>query len=135
MYNPVMRESGHNFEFSPTELPVEPGADTANIRELERLFAFRDAADVLEFLAGNPFLSHLLAESYDAIERYFPGSRLCLEVVNDPESSSDRQLVLFILTSLPPQEAMTALSELDRDWWLDALEAAQGKLCVTLEFH
>ena len=41
---------------------------------------------------------------------------------------------MFISANHDPDEASGALNQLDEDWWLDAMEKVQDKLCITLEF-
>jgi len=92
-------------------------------------------AEVSHFLEVNPFLIPLLREAYTHIRKYFPSSKLFLEAVADPEVIDEVQLVVFIAANHDPDEASEALNRLDEDWWLDAMERAQDKLCITLEFQ
>jgi len=110
-------------------------ASENGLRGLERLYIFKDQAEVSRFLEKYPFLVPLLLEAYGHIALHFPYSQVFLEVVSDPEASSDSQLVAFIATSLAPGEAVNRLDRFDDAWWLDALDRAQGKLCVHLEFQ
>lgn len=64
-----------------------------------------------------------------------PHSPLFLEVFTDSEAVNESQLVIFIATNLTPDKAVERLDQLDEDWWLDALEQSQGKLCINLEFR
>jgi hypothetical protein len=77
----------------------------------------------------------LLREAYTHIRKYFLSSKLFLEVVADPEAKDEEQLVVFIAANHDPDEASEALNRLDEDWWLDAMERAQDKLSITLEFQ
>lgn len=105
------------------------------IQWLERLYVFRNRAEVIWFLEKYPFLVSLLLEAYDKIGKYFPHSPLFLEVFTDSEAVNESQLVIFIATNLTPDKAVERLDQLDEDWWLDALEQSQGKLCINLEFR
>ena len=102
--------------------------------EIERSFAVRNEPDVIGFLGEHAFLVPLLRESYDRINAYFPAAQPTLEIVADPDGADDSQLVIFVPTKLEPQEAMAHLERFDENWWLDALDQARGKLCITLEF-
>jgi hypothetical protein len=104
------------------------------IEEIERSFALRNEPGVAAFLGEHSFLLPLLLESHDRINEQFPNARPVLEVVADPEGAHDFQLALFIHTKLAPEEAMATLERFDETWWLDAMDRARGKLCVTLEF-
>ena len=103
------------------------------IQWLERLYTFRERSDVLWFLERYPFLVPLLLEAYGKIGDYFPYSQVFLEVVTDPEAVGDYQLVVFIATNFDPDEADDRFERFDEDWWLDALDQAQGVLCINLE--
>jgi len=107
----------------------------AVIQWLERLYTFREREEVLWFLESYPFLASLLLEAYDNIGNYFPHTQVFLEVVSDPEATNDYQLVSSIATNLDPDEVIDTLEEFDEDWWLDALDRAQGKLCINVEFQ
>ncbi len=105
------------------------------IQWLERLYTFRERAEVFWFLERHPLLASLLLEAYNEIGLYFPRSPLFLEVVTDPEASDDHQLVVFISTDLDADAVGESLRQFDKGWWLDALDRAQGNLCITVEFR
>lgn len=102
---------------------------------LEKLYTFRRPMEVSEFLEARPFLVPLLVEAHDKIGEYFePQPEVVLEVVADPEADDERELFAFIQTSLLPEEALDRLERLDDDWWLDAADRGEGKLCLHVEF-
>lgn len=107
----------------------------AEIPLLERFYSFRERSDVLGFLERCPFLVPLLLEIHGKIGAYFPYSQVVLEVVTDPEAVGDSQLVVFIATDFDPDKADERFERFDEDWWLDALDRAQGMLCINLEFR
>ncbi|HID61453.1 MAG TPA: hypothetical protein EYP49_01715 [Anaerolineae bacterium] len=118
----------------------EVGASTVRVQRavlqlLERLYTFRRRVEVLGFLEKYPFLAPLLLEAYDRIRIYFPDSPLFLEVVTEPEANDDYQLVVSVAIVLDPDEALESLEQFDEDWWLDALDRAQGMLCIDVEFQ
>ena len=106
-----------------------------DVEFLERLYTFRERGEVLGFLEKYPFLVSLLLEAYNEIGNYFPYSQVFLEVVTDPEVTDDSQLVIFIATDLDPFETDARLERFDEAWWLDALDQAQGKLYINVEFR
>lgn len=106
----------------------------ADIQSLERLYTFGEDTVVIQFLERYPFLIPLLLEARDKVQEYFPGSPTVLETVSDPEASGDDQLVLFIVTDSDPEQVLDSLDRLDENWWLDALDRAQGKLGISVEF-
>ncbi len=104
------------------------------VQRLEQLYTFGERAEVLWFLEEYPVLVPLLLEAYDKIGNHFSYSQLSLEVVTDPETNNDHQLVVFIGTNLAPDEALPMLEQFDENWWLDASREAQGNLCIHVEF-
>jgi hypothetical protein len=104
-------------------------------QSLKQMYDFRKPVEISHFLQVNPFLTPLLEEAYTHIRKYFPSSQLILEVVADPEALDEEQLVIFIVVKYDPDEASETLNQLDENWWLDAMEWTQDKLCITLEFQ
>ncbi len=117
--------------------PPEENAEYLNqLHVLQQWYVFRsERTEILRFLERNPFLVSLLIEAYYNIVKYISHSLVSLEVVHDPEEFGTSQLIAFIATDLGPDEATDALSHFDKKWWLNSLERAQGKLCITLEFQ
>ena len=105
------------------------------VHPLEHIYDVRKPTEVSHFLEENPYLTPLLNEAYRHIRKYFQSSKLFLEVVADPEVIDEEQLVVFIAVNHDPDEASDALNRLDKEWWLDAMERAQEKLTITLEFQ
>jgi hypothetical protein len=102
---------------------------------IESLLTFRGREEVSYFLRENPFLVTLILEARSEIGKQFPDSQLFLEVLSDTEGIDPDRLYLYISTDLPPTEARPRLKALDNDWWLAALNRAQGKLCISLEYQ
>lgn len=103
------------------------------MQTISSAYSFRNPRKVWTFLEENPFLVELLMEAPTYITKYFPGSQVYLEVEAEPESMDDQQLVAAIATSGSANEAYKKLKQLDEDWWLDALDRAHMKLCITVE--
>lgn len=114
---------------------VEATAATNDLEELERLYSLRKPLHVRRFLSDHAFLVPLLVAAFDVTTLYFAPLTLALEVIADPESMDDRQLVLFVVLHLTPAEAFAKLERFDAEWWLDAMDEAQGRLCISLEFQ
>lgn len=109
--------------------PDESGA-------LEHLFTLQGREEVWDFLDRYPFLVPLILEARAKIleQDYFPTATVWLEVSIDPEETSSIQLLLSIVTDLEVEEADTRMQRFIADWWIDAIEQAQGKLCIILSF-
>ena len=114
---------------------VEEAINSEKLEAVERLYSLREPGDVRRFLSGHPFLVPLLIEARDRIKIYFIPQQLVLEVIAEPESSDDLQLVLFVVVDTESAEAFANLQRFDNDWWIDAMDEAQGKLCISLEFR
>lgn len=89
-------------------------------------------SQVLEFLSDEPSLWPLVTEARSKIREHFPDAQLILEVKADREDHTE-QLVIFIQTDLPAEEAFYRLDLLDDAWWLDASPIA-GQMCIHIEF-
>ena len=105
----------------------------AQLQLLELIYSFRKPREVKRFLDTYKFLVPLLLEAYFEIGKYFPNPRVFLEIDTDPEETSDQQLVAFITTNCSPNETLGKLKQFDEDWWLDALDRAQTKLCINVD--
>jgi hypothetical protein len=112
----------------------EAAAATNDLEDLERLYSFRQPIKVKRFLGEHAFLIPLLDAAYDITTRYFAPLSLAIEVIADPDSTDDQQLVLFVLVESTPAEAFAKLQQFDNEWWLDAMDEARGRLCISLEF-
>ncbi|MBI3697210.1 MAG: hypothetical protein HY238_20540 [Acidobacteria bacterium] len=104
------------------------------VPEIERLYRLRDRAEVLRFLRENPFLISLVREAYNPIQKHFAGAQVFLEVSPDAEAEHE-ELLISIETDLDVGKARANLKRFDHDWWLHALDRAQGKVCIDVEFR
>ncbi|MFQ5857433.1 MAG: hypothetical protein ACE5LU_17645 [Anaerolineae bacterium] len=102
--------------------------------DLEDLYSVRDAATVWQFLLAHLHLVEVLLEAYPHLEKHFgPDPEVTLEVVNDPEAVTRKQVFAYIVTSFPPAKALTRLDKLDEEWFLDQLDRVDGLLNFNLE--
>lgn len=103
---------------------------------LSRLYNIRGESEVFKFLEDKPSIISLVLEAHERIRDYFGSStELVLEVITDPEATEDYELVIFVRTSLSPDDAFRMLEQLDEEWWLDASEDTNEKLCIHVEFE
>lgn len=105
------------------------------IERLEQRYSFRDREEVLSFLESNSFLVPLLFEIRQQLDHYLTMTEIYLKVVAEPDSYDDEQLVVSIVPGMEPDVAYDRLEAFDDDWWLDNIEAADNKVCITLEFR
>ncbi|MEK6322082.1 MAG: hypothetical protein AABN33_10400 [Acidobacteriota bacterium] len=78
----------------------EAAAATDNLEELERLYSLRKPIHVRRFLNEHAFLARLLVAACDITKSYFAPLGLALEVIAEPDSTNDQQLVLFVRVEL-----------------------------------
>lgn len=103
---------------------------------LSRLYNIRGESEVFKFLEDKPSIISLVLEAHERIRDYFGSStELVLEVITDPEATEDYELVIFVRTNLSPDDAFRMLEQLDEEWWLDASEDTNEKLCIHVEFE
>jgi hypothetical protein len=91
-------------------------------------------AQVQAFLDENPFLMPLLPEIRRKLRDYFPDSPVSLMVASDPDEAGRLQLIVAVIIDLLPGAAIDRLGEFDRDWWLENLDRARGKVCIDFEY-
>ena len=103
---------------------------------LSRLYNIRRESEVFKFLEDKPAILSLVLEAHERIRDYFGHStELVLEGITDPETTEDYELVIFVRTSLSPDDAFSMLELLDEEWWLDASADMNEKLCIHVEFE
>lgn len=105
-----------------------------SIKALEHIYKFRNCDAVRTFLMDEPSASVLLSEAYGRIRKYFPDSEIFMEVVTDPDSPGEKELVVSIATDLSPKEAIKRLDAFDEDWWLDASDRSTASICIKVEY-
>jgi len=84
--------------------------------------------DVGKFLNSNKFLIPLISEAYNRLPKFFPLSPVSMRV-------HQNELVIAVMTSLSPEDADEKLDNFDEEWWIDASERSNARLCITVEFQ
>lgn len=108
---------------------LEPKVD-----DLTHSFDMINPHEVEGFIAAHPQLLSVLREAPSAITSYFPSAAIRLQILTDPEIPGRKDMFLGILTSLGAEEACERLDRLDKEWSLNAMEKADGLLCIDVEF-
>lgn len=108
--------------------------ESTRLPGLEDLYTFRNSVAVRHFLLCHPHLIDLLFEAYPHLARCFgPNPQVALEVVQDPEVADWTQLVAYILTSLPVNQALDRLDRFDDEWFLDQVDQVDDLFNFNLE--
>lgn len=97
---------------------------------------FRNKDSIIAFFEQYPEITTKLFEARENILKFFPNHSFALELMADLENENedDSQLILYIQTTLSPDEAIERLDKFDDEWWLDVDIAVQEKVCLTLEY-
>jgi len=106
-------------------------ADAAS--SIEGLYSLKGKTAVARVLDEHSFLIPLLMEARERLDAHFPNSEVSLEVITDPETEGDYQLLAAVSTSLTAEDAYRRLKEFDRAWWLDELGRSQSLLCISID--
>ncbi len=93
-----------------------PAASSYGLREL---FEYRNHDKMALYLRMYPELTSFLEESRYYLTKHFGvAAKFTLEVVRDPEAQQ-QQLMVYINTALPVDQALQRLEKLDDEWFLD----------------
>src|SRR5260370_37318499 len=108
---------------------------TEAVGEIQRLYTVKDEAEVLAFLQDHPSLVPLLLEAAPQLQKYFPGARLSVERIADPEEPIE-QLFVSAATGRPVKQPPDNPPRFIRGWgWRNGIErrarscSARGSQC------
>lgn len=96
------------------------------------LFAIRNQAEVLNFLEQNPEMVPALRESYDKIKKYFPDSKLTLDLLVDPEWPYKSRLIIWINTTMDAYQELETLNKMDKEWTVNLADDVASNLIINL---
>lgn len=136
-YAPPKPKPGSVWLDEPAPGQVDPQADLVGLlkKTVKGRLRLNDQDGICRFVNEHPFLLDTLLEAVARVQNYIDDSRITIEVFTDPEVSSSQELLVSILSRLEPDEADTALTQFEEDWWLDNLPKTKNKMCITLEFE
>jgi hypothetical protein len=92
------------------------------LSKLGRMYNLSNSSRLLHFFDENHNLIPVVIEAHEELRKRFPSEELSLEVVSDPETDGCDELFAYILTSLPVEDALQKLNDLDEEWFLNQLE-------------
>ena len=113
------------------------GIDNLNrdIMAIARDYTLHRPEDVYDFLKKEASAVALVSEAYGRIREYFPKGEIFMEVLRDPGSPIERELLISISTSLPPSDAVRKLDAFDDSWWLGASSSSPADICIKVEYR
>ena len=120
---------------------IETGQDDARPATIRKLAdALRveprelaaERMDREQLLREDAALAALVEEAKSRLRGFIPDARFRTRLESDPDYGGDEQVVLGVSTDLPEEEALAALRRFDREWWVQEVTRAGGRLCVDL---
>lgn len=105
------------------------------IEELAEVYKFRRPNEVYAFLSEEQSAVSLISDAKRVIREYFPKDEIFMEVLADPNSPNEKELLISISTSLPPEEAISRLDAFDDNWWLCASTSSTADICIKVEYR
>jgi len=102
--------------------------------KLSRMYALSKYSKLFRFFDENQYLIPVVIEAHRELKKRFPSEKLLLEVVSDPEAGGCDELFAYILTSLPVEDALQRLNDLDEQWFLNELDRTNGLFNFNLRF-
>lgn len=106
-----------------------------DLRAAAEVYTLRRPNDVYDFLKKKPSVMDLISEAYERIQDYFPQGEIFMEVLADPGSPMEKELLISISTSLPPIDAIRKLDAFDDNWWLGASSSSPADICIKVEYR
>ena len=125
----------HGRRVARVTLAELEGAAGAIAPPVKTSVAWGDVAgstSVEDWLRGRPTIAALLEDAMLHLRGLVPDARFSLKMLDEPDDEPD-QLFLGVVTSLPEQDARSALRRFDQKWWLANVHRAGGQLCIDLE--
>lgn len=100
------------------------------------LFEISNRPAVASFISEYPSIGPFLNRFHDRVQEFFQGEieKLRVRLVVDPETSQ-RRLVIFIVTSLDIEKAMTCLKKFEFEWFLPNYDDSLGLLVVDVTWE
>lgn len=133
-YTDRMKRSDNERYFQLRFSSRAPFSRKGRIRRTFRDFILRNRDEVIRYVYDNQ-LRKLIYDVRLRIREFFPTEDLILEVVDD-EDDNTSELVVYVSTSLSPQEAYTLLKHFDEKYWLKMSKTKDPKslISINLEF-
>ena len=105
------------------------------LRAAAEVYILRRPNDVYDFLKKEPSAIALVSEAYERTREYFPRDEIFMEILTDPGSPIEKELLISISTALPPIDAIRKLDAFDDGWWLGASSGSPADICIKVEYR
>lgn len=135
----LQASGGELFEtYSDFDGILENWSITENIakkitEKLSQHFQLKNEEDIGYYLSYNQFLVPVLEDCYNKVKDYFKNDEsLVLELIQDPMDNIEK-LVMYIVTILPPKEAISVLKKIYREWWISYPSDCRDHIVIDVE--
>jgi hypothetical protein len=102
---------------------------------LNYMYALKNAGEIRCTIEKHNYLTSLLDDAYEDIRKEFPCEKISLEIYSDPAYPTEKEVLISILTSMSPDEAINRLDRVDDDWWINNLGEPYINTCLKLEYQ
>lgn len=103
------------------------------VEKLSLIYELKNKEAIGQYLSYNKFLLPALEECYNNLKTYFKNNEsLVLELIQDPMDNIEK-LVMYIITTLPPKEAINVLREFYRGWWISYPSNLREHIVIDVE--
>lgn len=119
---------GTGWLMAPVGLRDVP-QERVNLVEAREMYHLENASRVRDFLRNHPQVIDLLLEAQGHIEEHFgSGAEVVLEVVSRADGRRMEQLVAYILTEEPIEEAFARLKAFGKEWFTSQFVQVDGRV-------
>lgn len=104
-----------------------------NLEELDSLFTLKNKEAIKDFIQHKTFVIDVLKNCYHKIRDYFGNNvEMELELLHDPMDNEEK-LVLYILTSMSPKDAIKTLIQFNKEWWIKNSVSVRNYMSIDVE--
>lgn len=104
------------------------------VNGLSSSYIFPEPDRVRQLLCSNNTLRGMLVKIYSNIRKEFPLEKIKLDVFSDSPYSSEKDIVVSVVTSLPVDEAIDRMDRVEDVRWNRDSKDPYINICVSLEY-
>jgi len=102
------------------------------LRHSDHPVDIRIKPDAAAYLNQNEAIHSLVKEAMAKLWHYFPGAPQSVSLLQNDDTSERPEIVLAVITQMQLSRALELLDKFDSDWWIDAMNRANGQMTVTI---
>ncbi|MCK8823833.1 hypothetical protein [Fuchsiella alkaliacetigena] len=125
------RNSFHKYTYTTLEGRFRTSSGEAILlSSLGDYYDIRNWQEVGEFLVEHPYLQDVLFEAKDKIQEYFGDTKIVLTKEVDPEISDLTCLYAYIHASIPFDEALEKVKQIEYEWYIENMDRINGRFFI-----